>query len=222
MLAIIQARMSSRRLPGKVLKPLAGVPMLKRVADRVSAARQVTKVVLATSSDASDDPVADYCAQIGLTYHRGPLEDVAARFIQAAQAQQADAFVRITGDSPLMDPAIIDHAVTLYCDGDWDLVTNVLERSFPIGQSVEALRLSSFQSIQADITDPAQREHVTQYYYRNPARFRIRGFTSGADASRVQLSVDTPEDFESAAALIAECGGHPGGWRALAAMKSLM
>src|ERR1700689_1754317 len=99
MLAIIQARMSSRRFPGKVLKPLAGVPMLKRVADRVGAARQVTKGVLATSVDASDDPVADYCAQIGLACHRGPLDDVSARFIQAAQVQQADAFIRITGDS---------------------------------------------------------------------------------------------------------------------------
>ena len=118
--------------------------------------------------------------QIGLACHRGPLDDVSARFIQAAQAQRADAFIRITGDSPLMDPAIIDQAAGLYRGGDWDLVTNVLERSFPIGQSVEALRLSTFQAVQAKFTDPAQREHVTQYYYCNPGQFRIQGFTSGS------------------------------------------
>ena len=157
MLAIIQARMSSRRLPGKVLKPLAGVPMIQRVADRVAAAPGIAKVVLATSRDASDDAVADYCAKAGITCHRGPLDDVSARFIQAAHAEGAPAFVRITGDSPLMDPALVGQAVTLYEEGDWDLVSNVLVRSFPIGQSVEVLRLSTFEAVQARISDPAHR-----------------------------------------------------------------
>lgn len=214
--------MSSRRLPGKVLTPLAGVPMLQRVIDRVGAARRVTKVVVATSIDASDDPVADYCAAIKQVCHRGSLENVSARFIQAAQAESADAFVRITGDSPLMDPAVVDRAVTLYQEGDWDLVTNVLVRSFPIGMSVEVLRLSSFEAAQADIVDPAQREHITQYYYAHPDRFRVEHFTSGTDASGIQLSVDTPEDFESVTALIAQSGGAPGGWRELAAMKKAL
>ena len=218
MLAIIQARMSSRRLPGKMLKPLAGIPMLKRVADRVGSAAGVTKVVLATSQDSSDDAIADYCTQTGITCHRGPLDDVAARFIGAARAETANAFVRITGDSPFIDPALIGHAVHLYASGDWDLVSNVLERSFPIGQSVEVLRLSAFEAAQAQISDPLHREHVTQYYYANPGKFRIQGFTGGDDAAAVQLSVDTPEDF-AAAVLIERSGGTPGGWRELAAIK---
>lgn len=222
MLAIIQARMSSRRLPGKVLKPLAGVPMIQRVADRVAAAPGIAKVVLATSRDASDDAVADYCAKAGITCHRGPLDDVSARFIQAAHAEGAPAFVRITGDSPLMDPALVGQAVTLYEEGDWDLVSNVLVRSFPIGQSVEVLRLSTFEAVQARISDPAHREHVTQYYYAHPDQFRIHGFIGGGEAASVQLSVDTPEDFAAVTALIERSNGTPGGWRELAAMKREM
>ena len=222
MLAIIQARMSSRRLPGKVLKPLAGVPMIQRVADRVAAAPGIAKVVLATSRDASDDAVADYCAKAGITCHRGPLDDVSARFIQAAHAEGAPAFVRITGDSPLMDPALVGQAVTLYEEGDWDLVSNVLVRSFPIGQSVEVLRLSTFEAVQARISDPAHREHVTQYYYAHPDQFRIYCFTGGGEAASVQLSVDTPEDFAAVTALIERSNGTPGGWRELAAMKREM
>lgn len=218
MLAIVQARMSSRRLPGKVLRPLAGVPMLKRVVDRVTAADQISRVVLATSVDSSDDAVAQYCAEVGIACHRGPLDDVSARFIRVAEAEGADSFVRITGDSPLMDAAIINQAVSLFRGGDWDLVSNVLVRSFPIGQSVEVLRLSTFKTIQNCITDRAQREHVTQLYYANPGRFRILGFTSGGDAASVQLSVDTPEDFTVAEQLIERSGGAPGNWRELVAL----
>jgi spore coat polysaccharide biosynthesis protein SpsF len=219
MLAIIQARMSSRRLPGKVLKPLAGRPMLGWVAARVSAARELARVAVATSVDATDDPVAEFCERERLPCHRGPLNDVATRFSLAAAAEGADAFVRITGDSPLIDPAIIDQAVRLYHGGEWDLVSNVLARTFPIGQSVEVLRASTFDQVFRSTTDADHREHVTQSYYASLKSFRIVGFTSGMDASAVQLSVDTAEDFESIARVLAASGNNPGGWRKLIAMK---
>jgi spore coat polysaccharide biosynthesis protein SpsF len=219
MLAIVQARMSSRRLPGKVLRPLAGIPMLRRVVDRVAASPGISRVVLATSVDASDDAVAAFCRDGGIVCHRGPLDDVGARFVAAAEAEGVDAFVRITGDSPLMDAAIVGEAAALYRTGDWDLVTNVLVRSFPIGQSVEVLRLSTFKAMQDRIADPAQREHVTQFYYAHPAQFRILGFTGGGDAAAVQLSVDTPEDFAAAERLIEKSDGLPGGWRDLVALS---
>jgi spore coat polysaccharide biosynthesis protein SpsF len=220
MLAIIQARASSRRLPGKVLRPLAGRTILGWVASRVGAAQGIDRLVVATSTEASDDSVVAFCQHEGITCHRGPLDDVAERFAIAADAEGADAFLRITGDSPLIDPAIVEQAVQLYQTGEWDLVSNVLVRSFPKGQSVEVLRTMTFNRVRCTITDPVQREHVTQYYYSNPKSFRILSFTSGTDASAVQLSVDTAEDFIAAEQILAKTGGKPGTWRDLVDLKS--
>lgn len=212
MLAIIQARLSSRRLPGKVLKDLAGRPMLAWTLERVRAAQLVTSAVVATSDQSDDDAVADFCADRGVTCHRGPLENVAERFAVALRAEQADAFVRITGDAPLIDPAVIDAAIRLYQAGDWDLVSNVLVRSFPIGQSVEVLRKAAFLAALGEMEDMEDREHVTRFLHRNRAHYRMVNFTSGADAAQIQMSVDTPEDFATAQYLMAQSKGRPGGW----------
>ena len=216
MLVIVQARLSSSRLPGKVLKDLGGRPMLAWTLERVRAAQLVSKVVVATSTQADDDAVADFCTAQGVTCHRGPLDNVAERFALAIRAEKADAFLRITGDAPLIDPAVIDTAIALYRAGEFDLVSNVLVRSFPIGQSVEVLRSETFLRALADMNDAGDREHVTQFLPQEPWRaIRTVNFTSGADAAAVQMSVDTPDDFAAAQYLIAQSGGKPGGWREL-------
>src|SRR5262245_42610822 len=111
---VVQARFSSARLPGKVLRPMAGRPMLAHLFDRVHRASEPDAVWLATSTDASDDPVASLAAALGVACHRGPLDDVLGRFIGAAEAARAAAVVRVNGDSPLLDPALIDRAIGLY------------------------------------------------------------------------------------------------------------
>jgi len=215
MLAIIQARLSSRRLPGKVLKDLGGQPMLAWTLQRVGAARLVTKLVVATSDQSDDDAVADYCAGQGVVCHRGPLDNVAGRFAVALRAEQAPAFVRITGDSPLIDPAVIDAAIRLYEAGDWDLVSNVLVRSFPIGQSVEVVRAQTFLTALGEMNNEEDREHITRFLHRNRAHYRTVNFTSGADMAHIQMSVDTQEDFTLVQDLIKRTDGRLGGWREL-------
>jgi spore coat polysaccharide biosynthesis protein SpsF (cytidylyltransferase family) len=198
--AIVQARTSSSRLPGKVLREVAGKPLLQYLLERLANASLSRPVVVATSSDASDDDLAAFCDAFGVDCHRGPLDDVAQRMLEAAETRGLDAFVRVSGDSPLLDSALVDRAVELLRAGENDLVTNVHPRTFPHGQSVEALRTSAFRRMCSALTEPHDREHVTRYIYRHADEFRIASFTHDPDISALQLAVDTPEDlarFES-------------------------
>lgn len=215
MLAIVQARLSSARLPGKMLLDLCGRPLLARVLERLARASLVRGIVVATSTEPGDDAIAAFCSQHGLACQRGPLEDVAERLRGVASREGAPAFVRISGDSPLLDPALVDRAVRHYQAGDCDLVTNVLVRTFPKGQSVEVVRFAAFDRMCRSMSDPAQREHVTRGFYVQPAAFRIVSFTSGIDAGAVNLSVDTAEDFARVQRLIEACGDPLPGWREL-------
>lgn len=211
--------MTSERLPGKVLEQLAGRPMLGWTIARLREAEGVSKVAVATSDHESDDAVVRYCVEAGIPCHRGPLADVAQRMARAARAEGADAFLRISGDSPLLDPAIVNRAVGLYQTAECDLVTNVLVRSYPKGQSVEILRYDTFARVCDTLTDPGNREHVTRAYYARPEGFRIVGFTSGGSAGSANLSVDTAEDLAMAARIIELSGGAPQGWKELLGLK---
>lgn len=193
---IVQARMSSQRLPGKVLREVGGKPMLQYTLERVALARGSDAVIVATSDEASDDPIAAFCAQRGVPCFRGSLEDVAGRFLAAADAHGFDAFVRVCGDSPLTDPAVISTAAELFRSGEYDLVTNTFPRSFPVGVSVEIIRTETFRKAHARMREDADREHVTRYYYQHPEEFRIQNITAPADYSTAQLAVDTLEDWE--------------------------
>lgn len=218
MLCIIQARMSSHRLPGKMMMDLAGRTVLGRVVDRVSRASTVSSVVVATSEHSSDDPIAEFCLREGMPCFRGPLEDVAERFRRVVDQERAEAFIRVTGDSPLIDPALIDRAVGYFRQGDCDLATNVLVRTYPVGQSVEVLLASVFKDTCRKLTTAEQREHVTKAYYETPSRYRILGFTSGMGLGGMNLSVDTASDFETVKAILERSGNRPAGWRELAAL----
>lgn len=194
-LAIVQARMSSRRLPGKVLHPLAGKPLLQWVYIRLAQATSVSRIVVSTSDAASDEPIAEFCRAQGISLHRGDLEDVAGRFLACAHQEGADLFVRVSGDSPLIDPFLVDAGIRLASRQPCDLATNVQVRSFPKGQSVEVIRSQALERAWMSMDDPEDREHVTRYFYSHPSDFEIRNFSSRERMGEIQLSVDTPNDL---------------------------
>lgn len=208
--------MSSRRLPGKVLLPIAGTPMLRRVYERVSQADGVSRVVVSTSTSTSDDPLWEFCEKQELPIHRGPLDDVAARLLDCARTEDAAEFIRISADSPMIDPALIAKAISLQITTSCDLSTNVQLRSFPKGQSVEVIRTESLGEAWKSMSEQADREHVTTLMYRQSTRFTIRNFSSGEQMGRLQLSVDTFRDLERVEAVVQALGDHFS-WREAAA-----
>ena len=220
MLAIVQARMSSTRLPGKVIKEIVGKPMLQWTLERLENSKMLKKVVVATSSDARDDVVEDFCRAKNVNFHRGPLENVAQRFAEVVTLEKSDSFVRVSGDSPLIDPALIDQAVSLFRSTTVDLVTNKMPRTFPKGQSVEILNSRHFLKFCGSSTKKEDQEHVTKVFYKNPENHRIVSFTSGMDTGHIQMSVDTLEDFEMVDKLIKMSHEHPEGWKKLLSLKA--
>lgn len=192
---IVQSRMSSKRLPGKVLRPLAGRPMLDHVLERLARCPGVERPIVATSTEASDDPIARRCHYLGVTCHRGPLDNVAARFLSAAEEHHLDAFVRVCGDSPLLDSIVVERVVAAFESGV-DLATNVWPRTFPHGFSTEVVRLSTFRRALSRFETDHDREHVTSFFYRNSAHFEIANVESGRDLGDIQLAVDSADDLE--------------------------
>ena len=199
--AIIQARMSSARLPGKMLAPLAGRPALAWLLERLDHAHDLDAVVVATSDDASDDPIAAFCADAGAACHRGALDDVADRMLGAARAHRLDAFARVNGDSPLLDQRLVDRGVALMREGGADLVTNVRPRSFPPGQSVEVVRTDALERALAGDVGADAREHVTGPLYAGG--FRVVRLEAGDPRTDVHLTLDTGEDHARLEAILA-------------------
>jgi spore coat polysaccharide biosynthesis protein SpsF (cytidylyltransferase family) len=196
MIAIIQSRISSKRLPGKALMVLDNRPLLSHVVTRVKAAKLVTRVIVATSDSDDADVIHLYCLENGVECFRGSLDDVAFRFAEAAIAVNTDSFVRISGDSPLIDPAIIDIAISHYNSGNYDLVTNVQKRTFPKGQSVEVVRLATFLEMYKQIDSAFHKQHVTAAFYESPT-YKIYNFIKeGVPEPNIQLSIDTKQDFD--------------------------
>jgi spore coat polysaccharide biosynthesis protein SpsF len=173
--ATIEARMASSRLPGKVLLPLAGEPALVRMVERARRSRRLDAVVVATTSEASDDPVASLCAERGISFFRGSQEDVLSRVLRAAESAQADIIVELTGDCPLIDPDHIDAMVELYQSGGYDYVYNRLHRGYPDGLDCQVFSRDALARIDGLTEDPVDRSHVSSYFYREPGRFRVGG-----------------------------------------------
>jgi len=222
MLVIVQVRLTSSRFPGKVLTQLLGKPMLCWLIERLQLAAEVDQIIIATSNEAEDDPIEAFSRSVGLNCYRGSLHDVADRLLQVAQQTKVEAFVRVSGDSPLLDPSVVDRAIKLYKHEAADLVTNTFVRTFPKGQSVEVLNTDTFAKVCGRMTGPSDKEHVTPPYYRNPENFHIISFTSGLDAGSIQLSVDTEEDIELAKDLIKASDGRVGDWKTLVGLKLQM
>ncbi|MBW8859527.1 MAG: glycosyltransferase family protein [Caulobacter sp.] len=204
-LAVLQARMSSRRLPGKVLADLAGAPMVLRQIERLNRARRLGTIVVATSDQASDDVLAACLDKAGVAVFRGSLDDVLARFIGAIDAFGATGtVVRLTADCPLADPAVIDETLALHTASGADYTSNTpARRSFPKGLDVEVFEATALRAAADETTDPYDREHVTPFLYRRPERFRIAGLEQAADEGEVRWTVDRHDDLDFVRAVYA-------------------
>jgi spore coat polysaccharide biosynthesis protein SpsF len=195
-IAILQARMTSTRLPGKVMRPILGAPMIGRQIERISRARLVEKLVVATSAEPSDDRLASYCRGIGVAIYRGDLADVLSRFAGAVAAHgPAQHVVRLTADCPLTDWEVIDSCIHLHLAGGHDFTSNSMRRSFPIGLDVEVMTAELLDRLATASTTAFQREHVTQLVYDQPAAFDCGHYVQDRDESARRWTVDTPADF---------------------------
>lgn len=195
-LAILQARVSSTRLPNKVLAPLLGQPMLARQIERLRWAVTLDKLVVATSDDPSDDALAAMCADIRVPCYRGSLNDVLARFHGVCSAYgPAEHIVRLTGDCPLADPAVIDAVVRHHLASGADCTTNALQPTWPDGLDVEVMRAAALQRAFDEARLPSEREHVTPYIHKHPEWFRIEHVKAERDLSSLRWTVDEPADL---------------------------
>jgi len=213
--AIIQARMGSTRLPGKVLLDLAGAPVLARVVNRCRRAATLDDVVVATTTLPTDDPIVELCLAHNWQSFRGQEDDVLDRYYHAALQYQAEVVVRITSDCPLIDPGIIDLMVKTFLEhGALDYAGNSLApRTFPRGLDVEVFSFEALARAWRDDANPAWREHVTPYIYRQPEKFRLHAVTHDTDLSVMRWTVDTAEDL-ALVRKIYEYFGHDGfSWR---------
>lgn len=203
--ALIQARMSSSRYPGKVLEDLAGRPLIVYMVERASRARSLDKVVVVTSVDATDDALCAVLQHHGIGFLRGDLEDVLARFKHAADHLHATEIVRLTGDCPLVDPEIVDAVVAARADSQVDYASNVDPPTFPDGFDVECFSMETLQRAFLNATDAAEREHVT-LWMRSPrsglTRHNVRAL---ADLSHLRLTVDYPDDLDVVRRVVSAC-----------------
>jgi spore coat polysaccharide biosynthesis protein SpsF len=199
---VVQARMSSRRLPGKVLLPLAGQPAIVRMMERVRRAALAQRALVATSTDPSDDPLAEVCARHGIECFRGALDDVLGRYAAAVPAQ-FDAVVRLTGDCPLADPALIDRHIALFARerSRADYVSNAVVRTFPDGLDVEVVSRAMLLRAAREATDPYDREHVLPWVQRNG---RCLALTQETDHSALRWTLDTEADYRAIASVYDE------------------
>lgn len=195
-LAILQARVSSSRLPGKVLKPILGIPMLARQIERVQRAILIDRLLVATSDNITDDPIEQLCRQSGVECFRGQLNDVLDRFYQAATPIAPKHIVRLTGDCPLCDPGLIDQIIKYHLVGNFDYTSNTVEPTYPDGLDVEIFRFTCLEQAWKEAKLPSQREHVTPFIKLQSERFRIGSYKNTTTLFHLRWTVDEPLDFE--------------------------
>ncbi len=195
--AIIQARTGSSRLPGKILMDISGKPMLWHIVNRLGRSRLIDKIVIATTASAGDNAVEEFCEKHGIDCHRGSENDVLDRYYSAAEAYKADAVVRITGDCPLIDPVVVDETISAYLDdGASDMASNVITRRYPRGLDTEVISFKALKRAWNDARKDHQREHVTAYIYENIKMFNVRSVENKADLSHLRWTVDEKKDME--------------------------
>jgi spore coat polysaccharide biosynthesis protein SpsF len=193
---VVQARMGATRLPGKVLKPIAGRPMISYQLERLRRVKKAGQVVIATTDKPADDAIAAFCATAGVACVRGSEQDVLSRYYEALQRFPAAAIVRITADCPLIDPALVDQAIGVFERREHDYVSNMIEHTYPYGMAVEVMSADALKEAHRDARRPEEREHVTPFIYRHPERYRLKSLTMTPDLSRHRWTVDTAEDLD--------------------------
>lgn len=194
---IIQARMGSTRLPGKVMKRLAGKEVLWHVVNRVRQCADIDQIIVATTTLPRDDRIADYCATHEWRCYRGSESDVLDRYVGAATEMNAEEIIRVTSDCPLIEPNILSDLIRKFRSGNLDyLSTNYPTRTFPVGTDCEIMSISALVKANAQATDRYDREHVTPYFYRNKDVFEVGGLKNRVDQSGIRLTLDTSDDLE--------------------------
>jgi spore coat polysaccharide biosynthesis protein SpsF len=194
--AVLQARMSSSRLPGKVLMPIVGKPMLGLQLERIRRARRVNRLIVATSNEPADASVVELCNSFSIPSYCGSLNDVLDRCHSAVASSPPEYVVRLTGDCPLADWSLIDRAIAFCIEGKFDYASNTLRPTWPDGLDVEVMRFDALDKAWREAKLPSEREHVTPYMYRRPDRFRLGSLEQEPDLSGLRWTVDEPEDFE--------------------------
>jgi spore coat polysaccharide biosynthesis protein SpsF len=198
--AFVQARMSSRRFPGKVLAPFRGEPIISRIVRTISDALPGVPVIVVTSDEVSDHPLAAYLAAIGVSCFRGPLDDVFGRFCGCLEQNPCDWIVRVCADSPLLGShilrAVVEPIHRAAGSLDVDLITTTAPRTFPKGQNAEVINATTLRKAKAEDMTPEDREHVTRYFHRHADRFRLLNIESGnPELASLSFAVDTIEDL---------------------------
>ncbi len=194
-LAIIQARASSTRLPEKVLLPLLGKPMLERQIDRVKRSKRIDRIIVATSTNNSDDLIDELCQEIDILCFRGSLEDVLDRYYSAAKESQPEHVVRITGDCPVIDHEVIDEVISLHLKSKADYTSNTINPTYPDGLDVEVMKFTSLKEAWEKAELASEREHVTPYI-KKQEKFKKVNLENNEDLSSVRLTVDEQVDYD--------------------------
>lgn len=194
---ISQARMTSTRLPGKVLKEVLNKPLLVYHIERLQRVASADELVIATTTNMTDDPIADLCSRMGIGCYRGSEEDVLSRYYEAALTYKADIVVRVTSDCPMIDTGVVDRVIGYYKENcaQYDYVCNTLQRTYPRGMDTEVFSFRALEEASRYATAKPEREHVTPYLYHHPERFRLGNVAMDRDESRYRWTVDTIEDF---------------------------
>lgn len=195
---IVQARMGSTRLPGKIMKEILGQPLLFYQLERLRRVTSADDILVATTVDGKDDIIVDFCLKQRVKYYRGSEEDVLARYYEAARESGAEVIVRVTSDCPLIDAAVIDRVIRTYKENidKVDYVANTLVRSYPRGLDCEVFPFAVLADIHERTFEPGDREHVSAYIYNHPDRYRLLNVAGEENLSHHRWTVDTPEDFE--------------------------
>ena len=195
--AIIQARMGSTRLPGKVLKKILNKPMLQYVIDQVKCATCIDDLVVATTTNSKDEQIVEFCKNASVNCFRGSEDNVLSRYYHAAKKYSADCVVRVCSDSPLIDPSVIDRVVKIFTEdgANYDYVSNTLNQTYPLGMNVEVFSLEALEKSFLNHAGEYQREHVTPYIYQNTNLFKIFKEQLEVDYSHLRLTVDEKQDF---------------------------
>jgi spore coat polysaccharide biosynthesis protein SpsF len=196
--AIIQARMNSTRLPGKILYKVLDTTLLAFQIERVRCATLIDEIIIATTTNPVDEPIVDLCRKLGVAYYRGSELDVLTRYYETATVFKADVIVRLTSDCPVIDPFTVDRVIShyLFQSANVDYVSNILKRSYPRGMDTEVFSIKALRIAQHQATQMHDREHVTPYIFTNPERFRLGSIEYLSNESHHRWTVDTIEDFQ--------------------------
>jgi spore coat polysaccharide biosynthesis protein SpsF (cytidylyltransferase family) len=204
-ICIIQARYSSKRLLGKVLKKICGLNILQRVINQVKKSKKISKIIVATSEHKTDKKIINFCNKNKINCIPGSLNNVFKRFYSIIVHEQCKSFVRISADSPLLDYSLIDKAITLFDNHKYDIVTNVFPRTFPKGFSVEVINSKIILNFLLKIKKKRHQEHLTSFFYDNYKKFKIKNFSNKINYSNINLSVDNLSDFQRVKKILKFC-----------------